>query len=75
MNLILITMSDAKLHHLAISAKANLRKQVKPQRGGRSQNLFEIWMALGHIFSSGITCALRTLACTEDMDSAEACYV
>ena len=44
MNLILITMSDAKLHHLAISAKAlvpawgNLRKQAKHQQGGRSQN-------------------------------------
>jgi len=25
-------------HHSPVSAEANLRKQVKPQRGGRSQN-------------------------------------
>lgn len=28
----------------AVSAQANLRKQVKPQRGGRSQNR---WVARG----------------------------
>jgi hypothetical protein len=28
----------AEFHQTAISAQANLRKQVKPQGGGRSQN-------------------------------------
>ena len=38
MTLILATMNTASFHHSSVSAEANLRKQVKPQRGGRNQS-------------------------------------
>ncbi len=42
MNLVLKMMHTIATHHPAVSAEANLRKQVKSQRDGRSQNIFEI---------------------------------
>ena len=38
MNSVLKVMRSTNIHHPAISVEANLRKQVKSQRDGRSQN-------------------------------------
>ena len=71
MTLVLITMGAVSFHHSSVSAEANLPWQVKPQRGGHSQNLLEIWMAFGHIFSSGLTRASRALISIENVPGVE----
>jgi len=38
MNLVLGRLGNSDIHQSSISVQANLRKQVKSQRDGRSQN-------------------------------------
>ena len=38
MRLVLCMIGNMKIHHPMISVQANLRMQVKPRSGGRSQN-------------------------------------
>lgn len=66
---------SVNIFSFSVSAKTNLRKQVKSQWDGRNQNRKA---ARGHIFGydrvTRLTFATLTLACTENVSSVEVSY-